>query len=60
MRSWLAAPGGEGAAQGERDPEGGKVFFAKELDPTRPEVSAFIDQHRERFGVEPICRTLVA
>ncbi len=22
------------------------------------EVSAFIDQHRERFGVEPICRTL--
>ena len=35
-------------------------FFAKELDPTRPEVSAFIDRHRERFGVEPICRTLVA
>jgi len=21
-------------------------------------VSAFIDEHRERFGVEPICRTL--
>jgi len=21
-------------------------------------VSAFIDTHRERFGVEPICRTL--
>jgi putative transposase len=21
-------------------------------------VSAFIDQHKERFGVEPICRTL--
>jgi putative transposase len=21
-------------------------------------VSAFIDQHRDRFGVEPICRTL--
>ena len=21
-------------------------------------MSAFIDQHRERFGVEPICRTL--
>jgi hypothetical protein len=21
-------------------------------------VSAFIDQYRERFGVEPICRTL--
>ena len=22
------------------------------------EVSAFIDEHRDRFGVEPICRTL--
>ena len=21
-------------------------------------MSAFIDQHRERFGVEPICRSL--
>ena len=21
-------------------------------------MSAFIDEHRERFGVEPICRTL--
>jgi hypothetical protein len=21
-------------------------------------VSAFIDEHRERFGVEPICRAL--
>jgi hypothetical protein len=21
-------------------------------------VSAFIDAHRERFGVEPVCRTL--
>jgi hypothetical protein len=21
-------------------------------------VSAYVDQHRERFGVEPICRTL--
>jgi putative transposase len=21
-------------------------------------VSAFIDEHRDRFGVEPICRTL--
>src|SRR5204863_2995799 len=24
----------------------------------RAEVSAFIDSHRERFGVEPICQTL--
>jgi hypothetical protein len=34
------------------------VFFAKELDPT--EVSALIDAHRERFGVELVCQTLGA
>ena len=34
------------------------VLFAKELDPNSTEVSAFIDVLRERFGVEPICRTL--
>ena len=32
------------------------VFFAKELDPT--EVSRFIDEHRERFGVEFIRETV--
>lgn len=31
---------------------------AGELDPNRAEVSAFIEEHRERFGVEPICHTL--
>src|SRR3954447_11964963 len=27
-------------------------------DRTETEVSAFVDEHRERFGVEPICRVL--
>lgn len=33
-------------------------FFARELDPATALVGAFIDNHRERFGVEPICRVL--
>src|SRR5437867_3780545 len=33
------------------------VFFAKELDPDRPR-SRYVDEHRGRFGVEPICRSL--
>ncbi len=35
------------------------AFFARELDP-RPRMNAFIDAHRDRFGVEPICRVLQA
>lgn len=34
------------------------VFFARELDRQPSKVSAFIEQHRERFGVEPICSAL--
>ena len=34
------------------------MFFATELDPDPTEVSAFVDAHRERFGVEPVCRVL--
>ena len=33
------------------------AFFAAELDRDSV-VIAFIDEHRERFGVEPICRVL--
>ena len=33
------------------------AFFAAELD-GRQEVIAYIDAHRDRFGVEPICRAL--
>ena len=34
------------------------VFFAKRARHRPTEVSRFIDEHRGRFGVEPICRTL--
>jgi len=34
------------------------VFFAKGARRRPTEVSAYIDEHRERLGVEPICRTL--
>ena len=34
------------------------AFFGAELDRQSHEVVAFIDAHRERFGVEPICRVL--
>ena len=33
------------------------VFFASELDET-DRSDRFIDEHRDRFGVEPICRAL--
>jgi transposase len=32
--------------------------FRDRARPRPAEVTAFIDGHRERFGVEPICRTL--
>ncbi len=37
-------------------------FFARECDPRPPtgELCEFIDVHRERFGVAPICRALSA
>jgi transposase len=46
------------APQGQRDPQGRLGVFRQgtRSDPT--EVSAFIDAHRERFGVEFICETL--
>ena len=33
------------------------MFFAGEIRTVRSERE-FVDQHRARFGVEPICRTL--
>lgn len=34
-------------------------FFARELDPTSAEeVTAFVDERRACFGVEPICQVL--
>ena len=46
------------AAARERDPEGRERVFRDRARRRPAEVSAFIDEHRDRFGVEPICRTL--
>ena len=46
------------AAPRERDPEGRLGVFRDRARRRPSEVSAFIDEHRERFGVEPICQTL--
>ena len=46
------------AASGQRDLEGGGAFLRGGARPPVAEVIVFIDAHRERFGVEPICRVL--
>ena len=48
----------QGAAPGQRDPEGGGDFLRGGARPPVAEIVAFIDAHRDRFGVEPICRVL--
>ena len=46
------------AAPGQRDLEGGLGFLRGGARPATAEIVAFIDEHRDRFGVEPICRVL--
>lgn len=46
------------AAPRQRDPQVRLGFFRAEARPAPAQVSAYIDAHRGRFGVEPICRTL--
>lgn len=49
----------EGIAPGERDSAAGQCFFrAGGARPPQEEGRSFIGQHRERFGVEPICKLL--
>ena len=38
--------------------KGASVFFRTEARPATAEMTRFIETHRERFGVEPICREL--
>ena len=59
-REELGHPAQRGAcpAAGQRDPQGGERVFRPRTRPAPSEVSAFVDQNRERFGVEPICRDL--
>ena len=52
------APGELRAAPRERDPEVSERVFRQGARPRPTEVSRYIDEHRGRFGVEPICRTL--
>ena len=50
---------GQGAAPGQRDPEAGQRVFRPGGARPPPEVlDRFVDQHRDRFGVEPICKVL--
>ena len=52
------APRGVRAARGQRDLEGRERVFRWRARSIPSEVSVFIEEHRARFGVERICRTL--
>ena len=43
-----------------RDPQGGHEFLRAGARPAAPLIGEFIDAHRDRFGVVPICRALSA
>src|SRR5271166_6594504 len=50
---------GAGVAPGQRDPaQGVGVFCPGGARPPFEAMKAFIDQHRDAYGVEPICRVL--
>ena len=53
-----AAKGGQRAASGQRNPEVRPGFLRGGARPPTAEIVAYIDEHRDRFGVEPICRVL--
>ncbi len=36
------------------------AFFAAELDPPQPLIIDYVDQHKNQFGVEPICAALTS
>src|SRR5581483_197870 len=53
-----AGAGEPGAAPRQRDPEGGDGFLRAGARPVPAAAVTFIDAHRGRWGIEPICRTL--
>ncbi|WP_371681157.1 IS3 family transposase, partial [Microvirga sp. KLBC 81] len=54
-----ARAGGARTAPGQRDPaQGQRVFCPGGARPPLQAMKAFIDEHREVYGVEPICRVL--
>lgn len=52
------APGGQRTQAGQPDPSYGLLVLRAEARPATSLVIAFIDEHRDRFGVEPTCRLL--
>lgn len=46
------------AAQGQRDPQGCERVFHQGARLPLTEMIRFVDEHKDRFGVEPICRVL--
>ena len=42
----------------DRNPQGRNKFLRAGVRPATPLICEFIDEHREEFGVVPICRTL--
>ena len=53
-----AEEGDRRAAPGQRDPEVGVGFLRGGARPPSPVLIDYIAEHKEEFGVEPICRVL--
>src|SRR5690606_23838953 len=53
-----AGAGVEGVAAGERDLAFGVGFLRGGARPPTEVMVDYIDQHRDEFGVEPICKVL--
>ena len=53
-----AAPQEPRAGADDRNPQGRNEFLRAGVRPATPLICAFIDEHRDRFGVVPICRAL--
>ncbi len=47
--------GRTGAQAGQRDPESSRGFLRSGVRPPTEEMTAFIAEHKEKFGVEPMC-----
>ena len=54
-----AGKGEQRASSGQRDPEDGVGFFCPSgARPQTQMMFSYIDNHRDRFGVEPVCKQL--
>jgi len=47
-----------GASDNHRNPQGRNNFLRAGVRPATPLICSFIDEHKDRFGVVPICRAL--